>query len=225
MSHPNDTTSNDTPEVPTPEQILRVVMGHASAEETRRIRDAVARDADLSRTAGVLCEIRDVMAAVARESADAPPASLFERAKSLSRLLPRPPSWLDRVSALVLARIDEASSELAAGLAPLTALRGGSEPQMASFVAQGMRLDAEARRALDGLHLLRIQLDGVEEGSLAGEFAILDRESGSVVAEGVLDDEGAALAAIAAGSVPAGLVEIAIHRKGRTLLAGEVRLG
>jgi|GEM_PF-2111385 len=229
MSNPNEPTSHDTPELPTPEEILRVVLGQASAEESRRIREAVGGDAGSARTAGILREIRDVMAAVARESADAPPASLFERAKSLSSLLPRPPSWLDRVSALVLARIDEASAGLAAGLAPglapAPALRGDHASHMASFAADGLRLDAEGSRNADGSYLLRMQLDTVESGSLAAEFAVLDRQSGWVVASGMLDDDGAARVAIAADAIPARMVEIAIHRGGRTVLAAEVPLG
>ena len=225
MSNPNEPTSHDAPELPTPEEILRVVLGQASAEESSRIRAAVDRDAASSRTAGILREIRDVMAAVARESADAPPASLFERAKSLSTLLPRPPSWLDRMTALVLARIDEASAGLAAGLAPAPALRGDHDSLMASFAAQGLRLDAQGSRNADGSYLLRMQLDTAESGSLAAEFAVLDRESGWVVASGMLDDDGAARVAIAADAVPARMVEIAIHRGGRTVLAAEVPLG
>jgi len=41
----------------------------------------------------------------------------------------------------------------------------------------------------------------------------------------MLDDDGAARVAIAADAIPARMVEIAIHRGGRTVLAAEVPLG
>lgn len=225
MSNPTDPSSHDAPPPPGPEEILRVLLGQADEEESRRVRALLADDAGSARTAGILGEIRGVMAELAREASDAPPSSLFEQAKALSNLLPRPPSWLDRMSAMVLQRIDDASAGLAAGLAPMPALRGGHGSNLASFAAEGVRLDAESSRAADGSHLLRMQLDAAEDGSLAAEFVVLDRSSGCVVAQGMLDSDGAARVSIAADSVPARTVEIAIHRDGRTLVAAEVPVG
>jgi len=201
MSNPNEPTSHDTPELPTPEEILRVVLGQASAEESRRIRETMHPRAKLG-------DLKGAMRA-------------GEQAVREFNALGQP--------ALVLARIDEASAGLAAGLAPglapAPALRGDHDSHMASFAADGLRLDAEGSRNADGSYLLRMQLDTVESGSLAAEFAVLDRQSGWVVASGMLDDDGAARVAIAADAIPARMVEIAIHRGGRTVLAAEVPLG
>lgn len=236
MTNPDDPHAASNPKPVSPEEILRVVLGQASPEEAAAVRAALDRDPTAARTAGILREIRDAVASLAAEAVDPPPASLFERARALASRLPQPPSWLDRLKATVLARIDQAAADLAGGLAPAPALRGGQQATISSFAGSGLRLDAESTRAGDGSYVLRIQLDvadgagagvsnAIDPDSLASEFAVLDVRSGLVLASGTTSDDGAARVTVAAGAAPLGAVEIAVHCGGRTIVAAEVPLG
>lgn len=239
MTNPDDPHAASNPKPVSPEEVLRVLLGQASPEEAAAVRAALESDPTAARTAGILREIRDVVASLAAEAVDPPPPSLFERARALASRLPQPPSWLDRLKATVLTRIDAmaggVAADIAGGLAPVPALRGGQQSTISSFAGSGLRLDVESTRGDDGSHVLRMQLDvaddaaaganAIDAASLAGEFAVLDVRSGLVLASGTMSDDGAARVAVAAGAAPLGAVEVAVHCGGRAIVAAEVPLG
>lgn len=206
-----------------PEAILRTVLGGASPSEAEAVRRAVELDPAAARTAGVLREVRDAIACAAAEAADPPPASLFVRAKSLSQRLPHPPAWFDRLSAAVFERIDEAVAGLAGGPMAVPALRGDDELKLHRFAHGALRLDAAATRAADGAVVLRMQLDADGDGSLAGDFALLESDSGAVVAEGRMTDDGGARVSVA-GAAAVRCVDIAVRCAGHTLVARGILL-
>ncbi|MBI1303519.1 MAG: hypothetical protein GC172_06990 [Phycisphaera sp.] len=206
------------------ERVLQALLGRASPEELAAVRALLANSPELARTARVLRDLLDEMPVIAREGFEPTPTAVLERAKALASLLPKRPNWFDRLKAEVLARIDAAGADLAAGLAPAPALRGGQQRTLSSFRGGGLRIDAESTRAGDGAYVLRIQLDADDADSLAGDFAVLDATSGAVLASGVVDDNGAARAAIPAALSPSHVVEIAVQCRGRTVVAAEVPL-
>jgi hypothetical protein len=206
------------------ERVLQALLGRTSPEELAAVQTLLANSPELARTARILRDLLDEMPAIAREGFEPTPAAVLERAKALASLLPRPPSWLNRLKAEVLARIDATAGGLAAGFALAPALRGGQQRTLSSFRGSGLRIDAESTRAADGAYVLRIQLDADDADSLAGDFAVLDATSGAVLASGVVDADGAARATIPAALSPLHAVEIAVQCRGRTVVAAEVPL-
>lgn len=231
----------DSPQDPRdPEAILRVLLGTASDAERRTVRDAVSGDPDAARLAGILADMRAAFAAERDESLDAPPASMFENARALGAGLPVPPSWFDRASALVLSRIDGAIDAVLGGadLQPVPALRGASGENLATFEgalaidgedgpggdaasSAAVRLDASAVRERDGAVILVVQCDVVrredaattvdQAASLAGDCAVLDADSGAVLASTLLGDEGSALVRLDGEAARARAVDIAVR--------------
>jgi hypothetical protein len=206
------------------ERVLEALLGRATPEQLEAVQALLANSPELARTARILRDLLGEMPAIAREGFEPTPAAVLERAKALASLLPKRPTWLDRLMAEVLARIDATAGGLAAGLALAPALRGGQQRTLSSFRGSGLRIDAESTRAGDGAYVLRIQLDADDADSLAGDFAVLDAMSGAVLASGIVDDDGAARAAIPAVLSPPHVVEIAVQCRGRTVVAAEVPL-
>jgi hypothetical protein len=206
------------------ERVLQALLGRATAEELAAVKALLAENAELARTARTLHDLLKEMPEIAREGFEPTPASVYERAKALASLLPKPPSWFDRLKAEVLARIDATAGGIAGGLALAPALRGGQQRTLSSFRGAGLRLDAESTRAADGAHVVRIQLDADDSDSLAGDFAVIDSRSGAVLVSGLVDHDGVARATIPAAASPLHAVEIAVQCRGRTVVASEVTL-
>ena len=221
----NDDTSSPHPAQPiSPEAILRVITGKATPEEAQSLRELAARDPAVAHSVAVLRDVRGAIESLLAEAADPPPASLLERAAALAAQLPRPPSWFDRVRATALVRIDGLAADLAGGPALAPALRGGSVSSMCSFADETARIDVSAMRSADGSFTLRIQFDTHAEGSLAGDFAVLDSESGEVLAAGVTSDDGAASVGIGGGAPRPTLVDVAVRLNDQTVVAGRIPL-
>jgi hypothetical protein len=214
-----------------PEAILRVMLGSAAGTEERSVRDAVASDPDAARLAGILAEMRAAFVAERDEAADAPPASLFEKARALGAELPVPPSWLQRTGALFLARIDGAFDAMLGSAAPqpVPALRGASGENLATFEGGSVRLDASSVRERDGSVILVVQREvargAVEEpASLAGECAVLDADSGAILATTLLGDEGSAVVRLEGDAARARAVDIALRTDGGACVARGILL-
>jgi hypothetical protein len=208
-----------------PEAIVRAVLETATAAEAEAVQRAVASDPQAARLAGVLRDVRRAIVDARTEAADPPPASLFARAKALSSLLPTPPSWFDRMTATVLARIDGAADGFLGGFSAVPALRGPNDGALVTFAHANARLDLSAARAADGTTSLRIQLEIISDsGSLAGEFLVLDAESGAVIASGPISADGAAVATLRAGEPPSRRVEIVVRAPQEVLVASGLEL-
>jgi hypothetical protein len=224
MPDPDNAANPMPPERPSPEAILRVVLGRADEEEAGSVGERIARDAESARTAATLRDLHGVIAELAGEDADRPSPAALARAKALAGELPNVPTWFDRLTATVLARIDGAAADLAAGLAPVPALRGAGKGDMRSFAGGSVRIDAEPRRSADGSFVIRMQVDADEAVSLAGDFLVLESISGSVLASGRTSGDGAAQVLIAAEPAESREVEIALRLDGHTLIASGIVL-
>jgi hypothetical protein len=188
-----------------PEAIVRAGLETATAAEAEAVQRAVASDPQAARLAGVLRDVR--------------------RAKALSSLLPTPPSWFDRMTATVLARIDGAADGFLGGFSAAPALRGPNDGALVTFAHADARLDLSASRAADGTTSLRIQLEITSDsGSLAGEFLVLDAESGAVIASGPISADGAAVATLRAGEPPSRRVDLVVRAPQEVLVASGLEL-
>ena len=224
MAHADDEGHPTPSGRPSPEEILRVVLGEASHDESAAMRERLAHDPASARTAGILRDVQGVFTELAAEAAEQPSPAATARAKALAGDLPRVPAWFDRLTATVLARIDGAAADLAAGFAPAPALRGAGKGAMKSFADAALRLDAEPQRNADGSFLIRMQVDAEQDGSLAGDYIVIEASSGAVLASGRTSDDGAAQALIAADAADARGVEIALRLHDRTLIASGIVL-
>jgi hypothetical protein len=222
---PQDDPTNPKPsEQPSPEAILRVVLGQSSIEEAAAIEQRIARDPAVARIAAILRDLRGVLTELSREETDRPSPAALARAKALARELPNVPTWLDRLTATVLARIDGAATDLVAGLAPAPALRGASNGGMQSFADSLVRIDAEPRRNADGSFMLRMEVDAEMADSLAGDYLVIESSSGAVLASGRTTEDGAAQILVAADTAESREVEIALRLNDRTLMASGIVL-
>jgi hypothetical protein len=211
---------SDAPDLPQPERdperVLDALLGKADPAVAAALRESAARDPALARLAGTLRDVREAIA-------DTPPESLFARAEQLAASLPTPPSWFDRLTASVLARIDGAIGDALGGALATPALRGELDAPLASFALGEARLDVEARRERSGSIAIRMQFDAdLPSGSFAGEFAILDAASGQTIATGRLDASGAAFVRIDGDAARTESIDIALRTEAGSHFAGGI---
>lgn len=190
--------------------------GAAAAGET---------DRSIARTAGILRDIRAALSADAAEAADPPSARLFARAKALAAQLPAQPGWLDRMAARILRRIDDAATEAVSdafgGHSPAPALRGPTEPDVASYVLDSIRIDVSVATQPDGSWLVLVQLDAERTGD---RCAALDAVSGALLAESAIDAHGGARLRLERGTVHRTSIDVAARVGGETLVARGIDL-
>jgi hypothetical protein len=185
-SSPNN--SPPPPDAPRdPESIARVVLGPTGDTQRADALRKIAADPEARQIAATLADVREAIAASTAEAADPAPASLFERAALLANRLPKVPSWLDRLRAVVLVPIEDALGTAMLGFSQ-PALRG-ARMELRSFAWNDCRLDVSVEQGGDGFVTLRLQLEAPSE-DLSGDCVALDAQSGGVVAEAVIDVDG-----------------------------------
>jgi len=219
---PNESHPPTDPSPIDPESIVRALLGTASDAEKALVAAAVATNPAARRTANGIADIRDALVAESAGEVERTPDSVFRNARALSARLPRAPSWLDRMTAVLLRPIQEGLDDIAGQLAPAPALRGAAHPPLHAFTLDGARLDVQATPR-DGRVAILVQLEHDQAGDrpLDGECAVMDHATGQLLAAAAVDEAGLARCEL---TEPPAVVEVAMRCPLGVFLSGPVRL-